>query len=126
MASYQKPVYSRGMLAEEDLFEKQFHYVGFGTTGAVIKGGATGAIGAGFLENFPAIGSATNIMTIGGGAKAVAAEVVSAANLELRADANGQMAIADTAGDIVVAISQEAAAISDKFEVRPVLYRKHA
>lgn len=127
MASYAKPRYGRGMLAGADLSEKQFHYVkDNGTTGAIIAGGATGAIGAGFLENFPALGEQCNIMTIGGGAKGVAAETVSGPNLELRADASGQMEIADTAGDIVCAISQEAAATGITFEVMPVLYRKHA
>lgn len=127
MASYQLPRYGRGLVAGADLSAKQYHYVkDDGTNSAVIAGGATGAIGAGFLENFPALGEECNIMTIGGGAKGVCAEIVSGPNIELKADANGQMVLADTAGDIVCAISQEAAAVGDVFELLPVLYRKHA
>lgn len=127
MASYYTPRYTRSLLAAVDLSAKKFHYVGENGSGKYnIAGGAAGAIGAGFLMNEPEINEACEVASIGGGAKGVAAETISGAEIELRANASGQMEVADTAGDIVCAISKESAATNDIFELEPVLYRKHA
>ena len=127
MASYSSPRFTRSLPAAVDLSAKQFRYVGEnGSDKYNVTGGAAGAIGAGFLMNAPLADEFCEVANIGGGAKGVAAETISGAEIELKADANGDMEVADIAGDIVCAISKESAATSDVFEVEPVLYRKHA
>lgn len=127
MSSYQKPVFGRSLLAAADLSAKQFYFMkDTGSDTYNVGGGANGAIGAGFLQNKPLIGEACEIMTVGGGAKGVLSEIVTGADVELKAVATGKLEIADTAGDIVVAISRQSGAIGDIIEIQPVLYRKHA
>lgn len=127
MASYQIPVFGKVLPAASDLSEKQFHYVADNGSGKYsVAGGATGAIGAGFLQNVPLEDESCEVMTIGGGAKGVSSVIVSGPNIELKADAAGTLSPATTAGDYVSAISNEAAAAGSVFEIRPVLYIKHA
>lgn len=127
MSSYQKPVFNKSLLAAVSLAAKQFYYVGENAAGAInVKGAAAGAIGMGFLQNTPLAGEACEIMTIGGGAKGVLSEAVTTYGTELKAIAAGTLDIADTAGDIVVAISLDTGVSGDIIEVQPVLYRKHA
>lgn len=127
MASYAVPRFTRSQPAAADLSAKQFYYVGDdGSDEYDVAGGATGAIGAGFLQNKPLAGEFCEVMSIGGGAKAVASATVSGPDIELKADAAGTVSPATVAGDIVSAISREAAASGDIFEIEPVLYRKHA
>lgn len=124
MASYYTPRYNRSLLAAADLSDKQFYYVSDNGSGeANIAGGINGAVGLGFLMNNPEINEACEIATIGGGAKGIAAETISAALTELKADAAGKMAIA-LQGDIVSAIALETAAAGDKFELMPIYYVK--
>lgn len=127
MASFTKPRFTRALLAAVDLSAKQFYYVGENGSGAYnVAGGATGAIGAGFLNNCPEAGETCEVMGMGGGAKAIASATVSGPEIELKADAAGTVSPATVAGDIVSAISKESAVSGDKFEVEPVYYRKHA
>jgi len=127
MASFAKPRFTKSLKAAGDLDDKQFYYVGDnGSDEYAVAGHANGAIGGGFLMNKPLEGEFCEVASIGGGALGVAGEAVSGPNLELKAIADGTLNIADTAGDVVCAISKESAATSDVFEVEPVLYRKHA
>lgn len=126
MASYQPPVFNRSLVAASDLSSSQFLYVkNNGSDKAAIAGGATGELGAGFLMNQPELNQICEIATIGGGAKGIAAGTITV-HLELKNDATGKMVEADTAGDIVVAIANEAAVSGDTFSLTPVYYRKHA
>ena len=127
MSSYQKPVFNKSLNAAVDLSAKQFYYIGENSSAlANVKGGAAGAIGLGFLQNRPLAGESCEIMTMGGGAKGILSEAVTAYGTELKAVATGLLEIADTAGDIVNAISLDTGAIGDAIEIQPVLYRKHA
>lgn len=120
MASYTPIRSTRSLLAASDLSAKQFYYVGDNGSGAcAIVGSATGALGFGFLQNNPEAGEACVIGSIGGGSKAIAGAVISAAQLDLKANALGEM-IPALPGDIVVAKSMESAADGDYFEVEPV------
>jgi len=126
MASYQKPRFNRSLLAAIDLSASQFLYVSDnGSELANIAGGINGAVGLGFLMNKPEAGEECEIATIGGGAKGVAVETISAALTELKADAAGKMAVA-LPGDKVSAIALQTAAASDVFELMPVQYFKSA
>lgn len=126
MASYVPTRPGRSQLAAVDLSAKQFYFVGDNGSGKYnVVGSATGAIGAGFLMNNPALNEACEIASNGGGAKGVCAATISAAKTELKANALGTLLPA-LDGDIVVAISMEAAAVSDIFEINPVYYIKGA
>lgn len=124
MASYYESRMTRSLLAAVDLSGSQFLYVSDNGSGlANIAGSINGAIGLGFLMNEPEAGEACEIAATGGGAKGVAAETISAALTQLKADADGKMAVA-LPGDIVSAIAMETAAAADVFEVLPVYYPK--
>lgn len=122
MASYACPRFTRSLQAAADLSAKQFYYVGDNGSGKTnIVGGIQGAVGFGFLQNKPLADEFCEIAANGGGSKAVAGTTISAAKLPLKANALGKLVPA-VAGDIVVAISMEAAAVDDIFEVNPILY----
>lgn len=124
MASYTPERWARALLAAVDLSAKQFYYVADnGSDKYNVSGSAYGAIGGGFLMNNPEADEACEVASTGGGAKAVAAATISAALIELKANALGTVEPA-LPGDIVIAISMESAATSDIFEVLPVYYRK--
>lgn len=126
MASSQAPRFVRSLTAASDLSSSQYLFVkNDGSDGAVIAGGATGEIGAGFLNNAPDSGEATEIMGVGGGARGIAAATISGPQIALKADAAGKMTPVTTAGDVIVALSMEAAATDDKFEVEPVFAFQH-
>lgn len=126
MGSYTPPRQGRSQLAAVDLSEKQFYYIGDNGSGKYnVTGSATGAIGAGFLMNNPLANEACDIAANGGGAKGICAATISAAKIELKANALGTLEPALT-GDTVIAISSESAAVSDVFEVNPVYYVKGA
>lgn len=124
MASYTCPRYQRSELAAADLSAKQFYYVADDGTGKYnVAGSVNGQIGAGFLLNNPEANEACEVATVGGGAKGVAAETISAVYTELKALSTGKVAPA-LPGDLVIAIAMETAAVDDVFEVMPVYYPK--
>lgn len=127
MASYALPRYTKSMLAAADLSAKQFYFVGDNGSDAYnVAGGANGDFGAGFLMNKPSTGEMCEVASVGGGAKCVLSEAVTSVYTELKAVAAGTCDIADTAGDVVVAVALQIGDIGDIIEVMPVLYRKHA
>ncbi len=112
------------MLAAVDLSAKQNYYVADNGSGKYnVSGGINGAVGGGFLMNAPEADEFCEVASTGGGAKGIAAETISAAGLELKANALGTLALA-LPGDTVIAISIETAAAGDVFEVLPVYYVK--
>lgn len=126
MASYAIPRFTRSLQAAVDLSAKQFYYVADnGSDKYNVSGSVNGAIGGGFLMNKPLANEFCEIASTGGGAKAIAAATISAAMIELKADAAGEVLPA-LPGDIVIAISMESAAVDDVFEVLPVYYVKSA
>jgi len=127
MASYQPSRFTRPLLAATDFSANQYKYVkGDANDEMSLAGGAAGAIGAGFLHNAPGAGQMGEIASIGGGALAIASATVSGPNIKLKALATGLLTPATTAGDVIVAISKEAAAANDVFEVEPVLFTEPA
>jgi hypothetical protein len=124
MSSYAIPRFTRSLLAAVDLSAKQFYYVADNGSGKYnVSGSAYGTIGGGFLMNKPLADEFCEVASTGGGAKAVAAATIATALTELKADADGKV-IPALAGDIVIAIAMETAAVDDTFEVLPVYYRK--
>ena len=124
MSSFMQARYTRTLLAAVDLSAKQYYYVANnGSDKYNVAGGVVGAVGAGFLMNAPEADEMCEIAANGGGAKGVAAETISAAGLELKANVLGTLENA-VAGDVVVALSVQSAAASDVFEVNPVYYVK--
>lgn len=111
-----------------DLTSGQYLYVGASGANINIVGGATGALGYGFLQNAP--NTAESAIISGPGhpfSKAISADSTVEYGVELRSDAAGKMELADTAGDIVSAISlSDAAGADETIDVIPILYRKHA
>ena len=126
MSSYSEPRYIKSLLAAVDLSAKQFYYVADNGSGKYnVAGSVTGAVGAGFLMNNPEADEACEIAANGGGAKGVAAGTISAAMIELKANALGTVEPA-LPGDLVIAISMQSAVAADIFEVNPVYYIKGA
>ena len=127
MASYAKPRLTRSLNAAVDLSAKQFYFVADnGSQLYNITGSSVGAFGAGFLMNCPEAGEACEVASVGGGAKGKAGATISGPDLALMANALGEMIPAASAGDIVVAMSREAAADEDVFEVEPIIAILHA
>lgn len=127
MATNQEASFVRPLKAAVDLSAKQYYFVkDDGSEEAVLAGGSTGEIGAGFLQNTPKQGETCDIAGVGGGAKAIASATITGPQIELMALATGKLTPAVVAGDIVVALSKESAAAEDIFEVVPINYRKHA
>jgi len=126
MASFAIPRFTRTLPAAVDLSLKSFHYVADNGSGKYnISGGINGAIGGGFLMNAPLADEFCEVVSTGGGAKGIAAATISAAYIELKANTLGTLEPA-VAGDIVVAISLEPAAVDDAFEVLPLYYYKES
>ena len=125
MSSYQIPRFTRPLNALTDFSANQYLYVkDDGSGNLALAGSATGEVGAGFLHNAPGEGQMSEIASIGGGAQGKAGAVISGPGVELKAEATGLLSPATVAGDIVVAISKQAAAINVVLEVEPVLYTK--
>ena len=80
----------------------------------------------GFLYNLPLAGETAEVITDGGGAKAVLSATVTAYHDELKADAAGTLSPATVAGDIVVALSLDTGVSGGIIEVEPVKFYKHA
>lgn len=123
-----EPIFNRVLPAAVDLSTSQFLYVG--DNGAdpakynVIGDDALGAFGSGFLQNTPLADEACEVMTVGGGAKALLEGTVAVQD-ELIAKANGKLIVAPGgAGTVsfIVAIAQEAGVTGDVIAVQPVLY----
>ena len=125
MSVSQQSVFARTRKAGADLSAKQYHYVEVNASDEAIVEVLDSKAGSGFLMNAPLQDEFCEIATEGGGALAVCAATISAAELELMNDTGnpGQL-IPATTGKFVVAISVEAATADDVFAVRPVNYYK--
>jgi len=109
--------------AAADLTSSQYYYVGDSSGDVDVTGGATGAVGYGFLMNAPDTGEDAIINGPGYPfAKAISHDAISV-NDKLKALATGKMDATTTPGDIVVAIALSASTGADEtIDVIPVLY----
>lgn len=125
MTVSQQSVFARTRKAGADLSSSQYLYVAENGSDEYEVSTLDDAPGTGFLMNAPQQDEFCEVATEGGGAMAVAAATISAAEIELMNDTgnDGQM-IPATTGKFVCAISVEAAAANDVFAVRPVNYYK--
>jgi hypothetical protein len=120
---YQKDSAPVTFQAAADLTSKQYYYVGDSSGDVDVVGGATGAVGYGFLMNAPDTGEDAVINGPGYPfAKAISHDAI-AINDKLISLATGKVDAGGTTGDIIVGIALSASAGADEtIDVLPVLY----
>ena len=109
--------------AAADLTTKQYYYVGDSSGDVDVVGGATGAVGYGFLMNAPDTGEDAIINGPGRPfAKAISHDAISI-NDKLISLATGKVDAGTTTGDIIIGIALSASTGADEvIDVLPVLY----
>lgn len=124
MASYSQPNFVPGKRATAVAIVRYKAVRADATEGLVEIAGAGNRI-TGFAMSAAAISAPVEIAGSGGGAKAIAGGTISDGD-PLKVDANADLVLADTAGDVIVATARQDAVDNDIFAVFVDESRIHA
>ena len=124
MASFDEPRFVSGKRATAVALVR-YKAVRADATGGLVELAGAGDRITGFTMSAAAVSAPVEIAGSGGGAKATAGGAISDGD-PLRVDANGDLVLADTADDVIVATAREDAVDNDIFAVFVDESRIHA